>query len=457
MLPFDLPPPGDDQGVVYTKPWVVELMLDLAGYSSDADLVDALAIEPAAGEGAFVVEMARRLIASCRARGRPISGCLRSLIAFEIDEAGAEAARSAVFRTLRASSVEAGQARELATTWIRSGDFLLHAPTLPPADFVVGNPPYVRLEGVPAEATRAYRNSYPTMQGRADLYVGFIEAALRGLKPSGVCAYICADRWMLNQYGAGLRHFITSAFNVETIIEMHDADPFASTVSAYPAITVIRAGAQGRVVVATSGAPAGQVDATRLALSLRPSPDGTGLRPLPPIASATVVETWFEGDAPWPIRSPGRLALLRRLEEQFQTLEDGESTKVGIGVATGCDRVFITKNADLVETSRMLPLAMASDTSTGHLLWSGSHLVDPWGPEGLVALPNFPRLRAYLERHESDLRARHTAKSSPASWYKTIDRVTHSLVAKPKLYIADIKDEFNPVLDRGETYPHHNL
>lgn len=35
--------------------------------------------------------------------------------------------------------------------------------------------------------------------------------------------------------------------------------------------------------------------------------------------------------------------------------------------------------------------------------------------------------------------------------------MTHSLVAKPKLYIADIKDEFNPVLDRGETYPHHNL
>jgi adenine-specific DNA-methyltransferase len=41
--------------------------------------------------------------------------------------------------------------------------------------------------------------------------------------------------------------------------------------------------------------------------------------------------------------------------------------------------------------------------------------------------------------------------------YKTIDRVTHALAARPKLYIADIKDVLNPVLDRGETYPHHNL
>jgi adenine-specific DNA-methyltransferase len=31
------------------------------------------------------------------------------------------------------------------------------------------------------------------------------------------------------------------------------------------------------------------------------------------------------------------------------------------------------------------------------------------------------------------------------------------LAGKPKLYIADIKEVLNPVLDRGETYPHHNL
>jgi len=28
---------------------------------------------------------------------------------------------------------------------------------------------------------------------------------------------------------------------------------------------------------------------------------------------------------------------------------------------------------------------------------------------------------------------------------------------KPKLYIADIKNILDPVLDNGETYPHHNL
>ena len=74
LLPFTHPtttPVAEPKGVVYTKPWVVELILDLAAYTVDANLVDALAIEPAAGDGAFLVPMARRLVASCLRQSRP--------------------------------------------------------------------------------------------------------------------------------------------------------------------------------------------------------------------------------------------------------------------------------------------------------------------------------------------------------------------------------------------------
>ena len=39
----------EPKGVVYTRPWVVDLLLDLAGYLERANLVDTMAIEPAAG------------------------------------------------------------------------------------------------------------------------------------------------------------------------------------------------------------------------------------------------------------------------------------------------------------------------------------------------------------------------------------------------------------------------
>lgn len=449
--------PRESRGVVYTKPWVVSLLLDLAGYSPEKNLVDAIAVEPAAGEGAFLVQMAQRLIASCRKRKRPLEECRFSIVAYEIDEVSADAAKTVVVQALRELEVPEWMASDLVTSWIRTGDYLLEAFNLPKADFVLGNPPYIRLEDIPDEMMGLYRDAYPTMRGRADLYVAFFEAALRLLKPRGVCTFICADRWMLNQYGAELRSLVTEGFGVETVIEMHNADAFYDDVSAYPAITVIRRAAQERTLVASLGPEAGEEGGARLAKALKAATKGEEPSQVPGLSMA-MVESWFSGSDPWPCSSPKRLALLRRIEERFEPLESNETkTKVGIGVASGCDSVFITRDENLVEPSRLLPLALASDTMSGHLKWSGHYLVDPWNCEGLVKLADYPRFRAYVEKHRDALARRHTAKKSAVGWFKTIDRVSHSLTSKPKLYIPDIKDVFNPVLDTGTTYPHHNL
>lgn len=444
------------KGVIYTKPWVVELLLDLAGYRADLNLVDRLAVEPAAGEGAFLIRMAERLVSSCRRMERPLSDCKKSLLAFELDEESAATAKEAVLATLRKMDIPSDLAEDLTCSWIRTGDYLFEAFALPLADFVIGNPPYVRLEDIPEEVAGIYRASYPTMRGRADIYVAFYEAALRGLKDEGVCAFICADRWMLNQYGAELRGLVTSSFAVEAIVEMHRADAFDDDVSAYPAITVIRRGRQGNAVVAQAGQVAESAGAAALADVLTTA--RAGVNAVAPGLTAAMVKGWFSGTDPWPCGSPARMKLLRRLEQTFAVLEtEDEKTKVGIGVATGLDSVFITKDSNLVEPERLVPLALARDTLTGHMQWSGHYLVDPWNGEGLVDLSKYPRLRAYFEGHEELVRKRNTAKKNPHGWYRTIDRVTHALTAKPKLYIPDIKDEFNPVLDPGSTYPHHNL
>ena len=67
----------------------------------------------------------------------------------------------------------------LAREWVTTGDFLLHDHDVAAADVVVGNPPYVRLESVSRPVMDAYRRLCPTMRGRSDLYVGFIERGLR--------------------------------------------------------------------------------------------------------------------------------------------------------------------------------------------------------------------------------------------------------------------------------------
>jgi adenine-specific DNA-methyltransferase len=443
----------DAKGVVYTKRWVVDLLLDLAGYRAENNLVDALAVEPAAGDGAFLVAMVERLAESCRRLGRPLSECETSLIAYELDDNSSDRARALALGVLTDSGVTRTLAERLVARWVRAGDYLFEATSME-ADFVIGNPPYVRLEDIPEETAMLYRAAYPTMRGRADLYVAFFEAALSQLKEGGVCAFICADRWMRNQYGGELRELVTSAYGVEFVVEMHNANAFDDEVDAYPAISVIRRQEQGPAVIASAGPEAEKAASGTLFATLQATARSEALA-VPQGLRTALVATWFKGADPWPCQTPEQLALLRRLEERFSALES--NARVGIGVATGNDGLFITKDASLVEPSRLLKLALAGDIWKGTIKWSGHYLVDPWNSDGLVSLDRYPRLCAYFEEHATALKKRHTATKNVRGWYKTIDRVTHALTYTPKLYIADIKNVLDPVLDRGETYPHHNL
>jgi adenine-specific DNA-methyltransferase len=441
------------KGVVYTKRWVVELMLDLAGYRAENNLVDALAVEPAAGDGAFLAAMVERLVQSSTRLQRPLAECENSLLAFELDETSADLARELVENILLDYGTDPLIARRLASTWVRVGDYLFDSHGVA-ADFVIGNPPYIRLEEIPEETANYYRSGYASMRGRADLYVAFFEAALRQLKPGGLCTFICADRWMRNQYGAELRSLVTATYSVEVIMEMHSADAFHDQVDSYPAITLMRRAAQSRIVVASVGPQAaealpGAISAAIAATARCQTAD------LPPGLKTALVETWFSGAEPWPCHSPQQLSLLRKLEDRFSALE--ANARVGIGVATGSDEIFVTRDSQLVEPSRLRKLAMAKDLAGGSLLWSGHYLVDPWDAHGLVKLQDFPRMSSYFESHAPALKKRHTAGKNPRGWYKTIDRVTPALSCTPKLYVADIQDSLAPVLDAGETYPHHNL
>jgi len=329
------------------------------------------------------VPMVERLIESCRRFDRPLADVQGALVAFDLLPTNAELARKAVATLLTNAGAANDDAAAISAACVRQGDFLLTDHGVEVADFVLGNPPYVRLEDVPTARSDAYRRACPTMRGRSDIYVGFIETGLRILRRNGVLGFIVADRWMHNQYGADLRRMVTNGFSVEAVVAMHDVDAFEEQVSAYPAVTMIRRAAQRMAVVANAGMAFESKSAPALTRWVRSRSKSLSNGAV----SAVKLPTWFDSDASWPSGDPANLALLADLESRFLPLENASTgTRVGIGVASGTDSGYLTRDAHLVEPERLLPVLTTSDTKGGRAAWSGTYLVNPWEDGRLVDL-----------------------------------------------------------------------
>ena len=119
---------GEAHGVVLTRHHIVSLILTLAGYSDEENLGALTLLEPSCGDGAFLVEAARRLVASAVLHGVPWSelhGCIQ---AFEIDEgAGARSRKLTDGSQSRKGFLLAERLSSSWRSWINQGDFLPRA------------------------------------------------------------------------------------------------------------------------------------------------------------------------------------------------------------------------------------------------------------------------------------------------------------------------------------------
>jgi len=359
----------------------------------------------------------------------PSTGCADAVRAYDLQAAHVETSRALCRGLLVAAGLEQANAEALAREWVQKADFLLVDLGERPADVAIGNPPYIRYDDLDEETAAKYRHRWVTMRGRGDIFVGFFERCLASLASGGRVGFICADRWMRNQYGAPLRRLVAHQYAVEHVWSMHDVDAFETQVSAYPAITVLANNAQGSVLVADTTSEFGAESA---ALLVRAAANGARNDFEAAGVKAHRLPHWFNGGSFWPTCSPARLALIEHLNDKFLPLHDPPSgTRVSIGIATGADEIYVTKDPEVAEPDRMLPLSMRRDLMSGTFEWQGNYLVNPWDADGrLVPLDEYPRLATYLSAHPK-LHSRFVAQKSPGSWYRTIDKVNSASSSGP--------------------------
>lgn len=138
---------------------------------------------------------------------------------------------------------------------------------------------------------------------------------------------------------------------------------------------------------------------------------------------------------------------------------EAQGYKIGIGVATGADNIFIsTKLKGIVEDELLVPAINARDLKGDRIQWGGRYLLNPYCKNGsLINLNDFPKAKRYLETHKARLASRHKALRNPEAWYGTIDKVNSLLQSQPKILIPDISGNDYLFVDKGEYYPQHNI
>lgn len=190
-------------GAYYTPPCLVERLLDLAD-EAGTDWSTARILDPAAGAGAFMVQIAERMVRSL-ADAEPaiaLRGIASRLMGFEIDPLAAGLAQASLEILLHDLAFAAGQP---VPRLVEICDTLAKRPRAE-FDLVVGNPPYGRVS-LDAERRRMFERS---LYGHANLYGLFTDAALHWTRRGGHIAFLTPTSFLAGQYFSALRRLLAT-------------------------------------------------------------------------------------------------------------------------------------------------------------------------------------------------------------------------------------------------------
>jgi hypothetical protein len=416
---------GKEHGSVSTRPEIVDYILDSVNLFSDNDFYMKKILDPAVGAGAFIIPVIKKALEIFNGNNYKIKPFLKNISAYEIDPDKYSILLEKLISLFDHYKLH-GYEKYLN---LYNEDYLLANTNT--FDIIIGNPPYVRYDKIPKNKIEYYKQLFSCFKYRCDIYVPFLEKGLKTLNKNGVLSFICPDRWLNNQYGKPLRLTIKNNFSYKEIIKLENFNPFNENVMAYPIIVTIENTKKRNNIYYYTANSAQSLNITNVK------------------KFAKKINV---------INSDGELAL-SNINTSFLTIEE-QGFKIGIGVASGADKVFIVNGEkNNIEREALIPLITRKDIDRENINWKNNYIINPFDMNTgkLIDLSKYPILENYLAINKDALTKRYIAKKDPNNWYRTIDRIDTAIINKPKLLIPDVSTKNNIYFDTGHYYPHHNF
>ena len=299
------------------------------------------------------------------------------------------------------------------------------------ADFILGGPPFVRLQQLlhsdPAAVARYKRVFRSARSGQFDLYMLFMENAINLLAPGGWLGFSVSNTFLRSETGRLLRRLVCETCQVHEIVEFEDPKIYPDAVIQIALVLLQKATgrAEGRHIWIRGQ---GQLRQKLSALASNSCHTLVEIRLLPP----EVIRS-----ERWSFQSAEETDLLARLQAIGKPLSH-LAIHIGQGVVTGADAVFLLRNLRRQKDGKVL----VEQRKTGRRLWIESALLRPiirnrdirgYGrprPSTLCLVPydasgrildedvlqaGFPHAHRYLLSCKDSLAARH--RQQPEGWY----------------------------------------
>jgi methylase of polypeptide subunit release factors len=223
-------------GQVYTPDFIVCKILDDVGYDSPAILGKTI-IDPACGDGRFLEEVVKRILQFSPKNG--LRQNLRCVYGWDIDQDAVKQCIAKLNCLISSENIEI-EWNISATDSIRKYEKvdLFSINELPEFDFIVGNPPYIRIQHLDSEQRGYIQKNYDFCKsGSTDIYIAFFELCLNMLSQGGLCGLITPNTYLFTETARPLRQYFVKNKNLLQITNYGDIQLFDAATT-YSAITV---------------------------------------------------------------------------------------------------------------------------------------------------------------------------------------------------------------------------
>ena len=322
-------------------------------------------------------------------------------------------------------------------------------------DVVIGNPPYLRIQGLKEaypEMTKYYDNTYKAATGNYDIYVLFLERSYQLINRMGLVSFILPHKFLISDFGAGIRQFFSLNKGISELIHFGSELVFKDA-STYTCILTIskqpNVGINYRNTIPSNLFDAGQF--SKIPYSIL-------------------------NEKQWILNNESDTTVLDKLAKQPKQLKDVFDRFVQ-GIITGRDAIFCIsgneigeyievisqdKRSFLIEKSILKPHLRGEDISRYKNLFNQEWLIFPYKlqqgkailftPKEMQTL--FPKAFEYLQQFETELRERENSKFDNEYWYQYSRNQAISVLEQPKIITPEVCYGGSMTLDTHNYY--HN-